>query len=179
MVGKLILVSGASGAGKTSIINCLVDNFSDLYVRPKSYTTRDIRKNESYNEYDFVKQQWLVSEYNAGNLLNFDYVYGNYYAISKRSISAILDKGKIAIKEIHPMNYKIFEYNFPNLTKVYIKTSKTENYDKERSNTDHEYYSRLNENTFDIIINNNWNKSIFEYSKQLHLEICKLFEEEK
>ncbi len=82
---KLFLVDGASGTGKTDLIEYLLEYKADA-INVKKYTTRKLRKQEER------LQKYLdlihISEEEFKNK-NFDYIYkygGNYYGIFRKDI---------------------------------------------------------------------------------------------
>jgi guanylate kinase/SAM-dependent methyltransferase len=102
-----ILISGPSGIGKTTLIeNLLIEN-PDYFEVPLSYTSR--KKRNDTDRYVFVTEDAIKKMHNDGQLINLDYVHGDYYGIYKGTIDAIKKKGKIPVKEIHPQNFEKFK----------------------------------------------------------------------
>lgn len=89
----IVMVGGRSGVGKTSIIDFLVKNQGERYARPLSYTSRLKRNGEGCEEYNFISEEKMILMRDEGRFLNFDCVYGNYYAIAKKSIDVINTEG--------------------------------------------------------------------------------------
>ncbi|MCP5146168.1 MAG: guanylate kinase [Gammaproteobacteria bacterium] len=100
MRGRLLVVSAPSGAGKTSLVNALVQTLSGIVVSV-SHTTRPPRAGEqngvNYNFVDIATFQTLVA---AGDMLEHAEVFGNYYGTSKRWVSDMLDSGADVLLEI-------------------------------------------------------------------------------
>ena len=117
----IVMVGGRSGVGKTSIIDFLVKNQGERYARPLSYTSRLKRNGEGCEEYNFISEEKMILMRDEGRFLNFDCVYGNYYAIAKKSIDVINTEGKVPIKEIHPSNQAKIKLRYPNAVSVLIK----------------------------------------------------------
>lgn len=117
----IVMVGGRSGVGKTSIIDFLVKNQGERYARPLSYTSRLKRNGEGCEEYNFISEEKMILMRDEGRFLNFDCVYGNYYAIAKKSIDVINTEGKVPIKEIHPSNQAKIKLCYPNAVSVLIK----------------------------------------------------------
>lgn len=103
-MAQIILVGGPTGIGKSRFIDSLIEQ-KEIFSRPKSYTTRPRRYDETRDEYEYV----LFDEFEklrADNLfVTVDDIYGNYYAMTYRSIAEIIQSKRIAIKEIHPKNH--------------------------------------------------------------------------
>lgn len=99
----LILIGGISGVGKTSIINCLLADYPNLFSQPKSYTSRVKRSDNE--RYIFKEKKEITEMYDTGQLYNLDLVYNEVYAISKLSVKKIIMSGKIPVKELHPDNF--------------------------------------------------------------------------
>lgn len=104
-----ILIGGVSGVGKTTIIDYLLERYSNFFAQPISYTTRE--KRHDNERYEFVEKQEIQQLFKNGELLNLDDVYGELYAVSKRSLQDIIKAGKIPVKEIHPNNFHKFKLN--------------------------------------------------------------------
>lgn len=146
----LVLIGGISGIGKTSIINFLLEKYSEVFCQPKSYTSRKIRGDN--DRYIFKEKEEIKAMYDKGLLYNLDVVYNNYYSISKHSVSSLIRSGKIPVKEVHPNNFN----KFKGICTITIVIENTEN----NKNTPHKEREERplkekweDENLIDIKIN--------------------------
>ena len=90
MAGDLFVVVAPSGAGKTSLVNRLLEVERDIRLSV-SYTTRAPREGEANGrEYHFVSREAFESMIAAGDFLEHANVYGNYYGTSRRWIESEL-----------------------------------------------------------------------------------------
>lgn len=94
--GKLFIISGPSGVGKTTLANALLTNLGKRYNmhRVITYTTKLPRKGEvSGVDYHFISQTEFESKLAEGFFIEYSKVYGHYYG-SPRTIIKELDLGK-------------------------------------------------------------------------------------
>jgi guanylate kinase len=86
MPGNLFVVVAPSGAGKTSLVNRLLERDPSVHLSI-SYTTRAPRDGEKHGrEYHFVDRPTFEKMIEQGDFLEHANVYGNYYGTSKRWI---------------------------------------------------------------------------------------------
>lgn len=102
--GILFLVSAPSGAGKTSLVNALLENAgesdSQLCVSV-SHTTRPKRPGEEEGKnYHFVTQEQFLELRDAQAFLESAEVFGNLYGTSRSWVEEKLDAGWDVILEI-------------------------------------------------------------------------------
>lgn len=98
--GTLYTVSAPSGAGKTSLVNALVESVADIWVSV-SYTTRPIRPGEKDGvNYYFVSREEFQAMLDRNAFLEHADVFGNLYGTSQASVEEALAKGKDVILEI-------------------------------------------------------------------------------
>jgi guanylate kinase len=98
--GVLIVVSGPSGVGKSTLIDRFLreDNRSEFSV---SYTTRQRRAHEvDGRNYHFVDEGTFESMIAKGHFLEWEKVHGNLYGTPRTEILAILETGKDIILDI-------------------------------------------------------------------------------
>ena len=100
MSGKLIVISGLSGAGKGTVASELVKKYDD-FVLSISATTRDRRANESDGvHYFFVNKEKFIEMIESDELLEYAKYVDNYYGTPKKYVLDKLNEGKNVILEI-------------------------------------------------------------------------------
>jgi guanylate kinase len=98
--GSLYIVSAPSGAGKTSLVNAIVAQLSDVVVSV-SHTTRKMREGEVDGEnYHFVDQPHFQRMIENNEFLEHASVFGNHYGTSRQHIQEQRLSGKDVILEI-------------------------------------------------------------------------------
>lgn len=98
--GTLYTISAPSGAGKTSLVNALVDGTGDLRVSV-SHTTRAKRPGETDGvDYHFVSETDFLTMLERAEFLEHANVFGNLYGTSQRWVEKQLAGGTDVILEI-------------------------------------------------------------------------------
>lgn len=98
--GNLYIVSAPSGAGKTSLVNALIQQLDDLKVSI-SHTTRACRPGEVDGvNYHFVAPDQFKQMLEAGEFLESAEVFGNHYGTSQHWVRETLATGSDVILEI-------------------------------------------------------------------------------
>ena len=98
--GKVVIISGPSGVGKSTICKELVKQISDICMsvsvttRPKSDTEIDGK------DYWFVSEEEFQRRIDNDLLLEHAKVFSHYYGTPKDKIVEALDAGKVTILEI-------------------------------------------------------------------------------
>ncbi|MEM6580729.1 MAG: guanylate kinase [Pseudomonadota bacterium] len=98
--GTLFTVSAPSGAGKTSLVNALVEQVDQLKVSI-SHTTRPMRPGElDGTNYHFVEEQRFRQMLDKSEFLEYAQVFGNLYGTSQSWVNEQLQQGIDVILEI-------------------------------------------------------------------------------
>jgi guanylate kinase len=92
--GLLFIVSAASGAGKTTLVERLVEQVPNLTMS-RSYTSRRAREGEIDGvDYTFVTRDRFEAMIEAGEFLEWADVFGNLYGTSAADTERILESGR-------------------------------------------------------------------------------------
>jgi guanylate kinase len=98
--GTLFTVSAPSGAGKTSLVNALIESDANLKVSI-SHTTRAMRPGETNGiNYHFVSKETFSDMLEKEAFLEHATVFGNFYGTSKAWVESTLAAGADVILEI-------------------------------------------------------------------------------
>lgn len=98
--GTLFIVTAPSGAGKTSLVNALIEKEPHLRVSV-SHTTRAKRPGEEDGiNYHFVAEADFIEMLQAGHFFESAHVYGNHYGTSQLWLNEQLESGVDVILEI-------------------------------------------------------------------------------
>src|SRR5213593_3497718 len=91
--GLLFIVSAPSGAGKTTLVERLVEHTPNLRMS-RSYTSRPAREGETDGvDYNFVSRERFEAMIVAGEFLEWAEVFGNLYGTSAADTERILAEG--------------------------------------------------------------------------------------
>lgn len=98
--GKLIVISGPSGAGKTSICQALLEQLPDT-VWSVSVTTRPPRGREVNGEsYEFISEEEFARREAAGELLESARYVGHHYGTPRVPVEQAIAAGRNIVLEI-------------------------------------------------------------------------------
>jgi guanylate kinase len=100
MRGTLYIVAAPSGAGKSSLVNALLEREPGIGLSI-SHTTRQPRPNDRDGvHYHFVKRAEFEMLVQRGEFLEHAEVFGNLYGTSRAAVCARLDAGHDVLLEI-------------------------------------------------------------------------------
>ena len=120
MNGCLYVIVAPSGAGKSSLVNALLEREPDVGLSI-SYTTRPPRPGEvSGREYFFVGIDEFEAMAARGEFLEHAEVYGNWYGTSKRWIEKTRATGSDVLLEIDWQGARSVKALFPDMSFIYI-----------------------------------------------------------
>jgi len=103
MKGLLLVISGPSGVGKTSLVKKFLEEFKNEVIFSISCTTRKPRPGEVHGkDYFFVDQKTFEKMIEKDELLEWANVHGNYYGTLKSFVYENLLKGKSVLLDIDP-----------------------------------------------------------------------------
>ena len=104
--GKLVLIIGPSGVGKSVILKSLKSSHADL-VFPRSATTRSRREGEGDDLYHFVTEDEFSSWLKEDKFLEFAQVHhGARYGTLLSEIVPAIEQGKTVIREVDVQGFE-------------------------------------------------------------------------
>jgi guanylate kinase len=97
---KLIVISAPSGSGKTTIARAILSRHPDLEFSV-SATTRNKRAAEADGrDYFFLSPEDFRKRVDAGLLVEWEEIYGNYYGTLKPEVERVLASGRSMLFDI-------------------------------------------------------------------------------
>ncbi len=118
--GTLYTVSAPSGAGKTSLVNALVERDSSLRVSV-SHTTRPMRPGEEDGvNYHFVSEDKFRAMLERAEFLEHAQVFGNLYGTSQSWVEQQLAAGTDVILEIDWQGAQQVKHLMPGTRAIFI-----------------------------------------------------------
>jgi len=120
MSGNLFVISAPSGAGKTTLVQSLL-NINPQIDLSVSYTTRDPRPGEhDGKDYHFVSREIFSAMAQRGEFLESAEVYGNLYGTSQNWINHETSKGRDILLEIDWQGAAQVRRLFPECISLFI-----------------------------------------------------------
>jgi guanylate kinase len=122
-MGKLIVITAPSGAGKTTIVRHLLKTF-DFLGFSISATTREKRKKEKHGrDYYFMTVEEFKSMRRRRKFVEWEEVYENqFYGTLKSEVERIWEEGKYIIFDVDVKGAKDIKKKYPDETlAIFIK----------------------------------------------------------
>jgi len=114
METKLIIIAAPSGAGKTTLCEHLLGDYSDRVLPSISCTTRSPRPGETNGvEYIFLSKTEFENRIKEGDFIEWAEVHGNYYGTSRSVIENAISEGKSVLLDIDVQGAKSLTQAFP------------------------------------------------------------------
>lgn len=118
--GELIVLSGPSGVGKSTVISNLLSSRSDIHFSV-SYTTRKPRTGEVDGvNYNFVSREEFERMIADGELLEYAEYVGNYYGTSLKVIQDKLEQGIDVLLDIEVQGAATVRIKCPEAVLIFI-----------------------------------------------------------
>lgn len=158
-MNKLILVSGHSGGGKTTIMRSLMDN------EIVSFTTRDKRKGEvDGKDYKYITKEQFHNLKDNDKLIEWVEYSNNFYGIDQQEFDSKIKSGHtFCIVDFHGMQQ--FKKIYDDCVTIFIYTPVFQAYRqmKERGDSEDKVLTRLktyeeelsNRGEYDYVVRNN------------------------
>jgi len=118
--GELYVIAAPSGAGKTSLINSALAEFSSLAFSI-SDTTRPLRRGEVDGEhYHFIDRPTFDDRVEKGRYLEHADVFGNGYGTDRAHVESLWRSGKDVLLEIDVQGAAQVRVSHPEACQVFI-----------------------------------------------------------
>jgi len=121
--GNILIISGPSGSGKSSLMSKMINTIDDIHFSI-STTTRERRKGEEEGrDYHYITKDEFRQDIADGTFLEWAKVHDNYYGTSLKPILKALHQGKLVVFDIDVQGHKIAREKFGNIiTSVFLTT---------------------------------------------------------
>lgn len=117
--GMLLVISGPSGVGKTTIANAVCDRLE--VRRSVSVTTRPKAKTDTDGvDYQFVDETTFGRMRDAGDLLEWAEVFGNCYGTPRGPVEAAVAEGRLMLLEIDVQGAVQIKARMPDALAIFI-----------------------------------------------------------
>ena len=118
--GNLFVISGPSGAGKTTLYKKAISALPNL-KHSVSFTTRSPRTGEvNDKDYTFIDKDEFMAMVRKKDFAEWAEIHRELYGTSKRRLKEIIDSGKDAILDIDVQGAKQLREEFPGGVYIFI-----------------------------------------------------------
>lgn len=119
--GRLLVVSGPSGAGKGTVVKGVLVRKPEVWLSV-SATTRPARPGEvNGKHYRFITVPEFLGMRDRGEFLEWAEVYGNYYGTPRQPVDSHLNAGRDVICELDIQGALAVKRARPNAVLVFIE----------------------------------------------------------
>ena len=120
MRGTLFIVAAPSGAGKSSLVNAVLDREPEIALSI-SFTSRGPRPGERHAQhYHFIGKAEFEAMIAAGDFFEHALVHGDYKGTARQSVEPLLAAGKDVLLEIDWQGARQIRAKVPDAVSVFI-----------------------------------------------------------
>jgi len=116
----LVIISGPSGVGKSTICKELVRRLDNVYLSVSTTTRPKKACEQNGREYWFVSRDEFEKRIKAGEFLEYAEVFGNLYGTPKDKVLQALGQGKTVILEIDVQGAQQVKNLYPQARPIFI-----------------------------------------------------------
>ena len=98
--GKIVIISGPSGVGKSTISRAVLDRVDNLVLSTSATTRAQAPAETNGKEYTFLSEGEFKRGIDQGDFLEYAEVFGNFYGTPKAEVDASLAQGRNVLLEI-------------------------------------------------------------------------------
>jgi len=118
--GRLVIISGPSGVGKSTICKQLVKRLDNVYLSVSVTTRPQSAAEVDGRDYWFVSQEEFHQRLDKGLLLEHAKVFGHFYGTPRDKVAKALKAGKVVILEIDVQGARQIKAAFPEAVMIFI-----------------------------------------------------------
>ena len=120
MRGTLYIVAAPSGAGKSSIVNAVLERDANISLSI-SFTSRAPRPGERHAQhYNFVDEAQFQRMIDAGDFFEHARVFGDWKGTARQSVEPLMAQGRDVLLEIDWQGARQVRTRVPDAVSVYI-----------------------------------------------------------
>jgi len=118
--GKVVIVSGPSGVGKSTICEEVVKRLDNVYLSVSVTTRPRSEKEADGQDYWFISEQEFQERIDKGLLLEYAEVFGHLYGTPRDKVEEAVREGNTVILEIDVQGAKQARAIFPDALMIFI-----------------------------------------------------------
>jgi guanylate kinase len=118
--GIVVVISGPSGVGKSTICKELVKRLDNAYLSVSVTTRPKSDEEDNGGDYWFVSKEEFQRKIEKGMLLEHAEVFGNFYGTPKDKVDQALSAGKAVILAIDVQGGRQIKAMYPDAVMVFI-----------------------------------------------------------
>lgn len=120
MTGRLIVVAGPSGSGKTTIAQALLAGNPSLEFSVSATTRARRPTEEDGKDYFFLSREEFVGRVEAGEFVEWEEVFGNFYGTLRAEVERALRAGRHMVFDIDVKGALSIKRHFPEALLLFI-----------------------------------------------------------
>ena len=118
--GKVIIISGPSGVGKSTICRELVKKLGNAYLSVSTSTRLPGPGEIDGQDYNFISKKEFEKQIEEDNFLEYAEVFNNFYGTPKDKVTEALNHNKTVILEIDVQGAKKVKKIMPDAKMIFI-----------------------------------------------------------
>lgn len=118
--GKLVIISGPSGVGKSTIARRICEMFKNAHLSISATTRAKSNKEIDGEDYYFISKEQFEERIEKELFLEHAEVFGNMYGTPKDKVDQALEQGQIVILEIDVQGGRQVKEIYPDAIMIFI-----------------------------------------------------------